>query len=207
MKTGLLLLIILCVWPCAAFAQNATVAAPELRNEILEMTQKDQEVQMVIMRKSQAGETVDAADWARKDSVFLSHIGRAKEILGEKGWPGFDLVGEDGSQGMFLIVQHADADPAFQKKALGLLKASYEKGQASGEHVAYLVDRVRVAEGRPQVYGTQLEYDDRACPYPGKIENEAQVDSRRAKVGLDPLDEYIASSIILMGRDKICGDD
>lgn len=202
--TGFLLL----CQPIAAFSQSSSerVEAPELRKEILEMTQKDQEVQEVIMRKAQAGEKVDPSDWARQDSVFSSHIHRAKEILDEYKWPGFELVGADGSQGFFLIIQHADADPAFQRKALEYLKTAFENNQASGKNVAYLTDRVLVAEGHSQLYGTQLNYDDRACPIPGNIENQDEVDTRRAEVGLEPLDEYIASSTALMGRSELCAE-
>ena len=192
--------------PVISYSQSFSedVSAPELRKEILEMAQKDQDVQEEIMRKAQSGETVDASDWARKDSVFLRHIDRAKEIIDEHQWPGYGLVGEDGSQGFFLIVQHADADTAFQKKALVHLKEAFKKKQASGEHVAFLTDRVLVAEGRPQVYGTQFDYDENACPVPGNIDNQEEVDIRRAKVGLIPLDEYLADAILYMGKAEIC---
>jgi len=188
------------------WAQSSTqkVADPELRNELLLMAEKDQTIQIEIMQKSQSGDSVDASDWARKDSLFLSHIKRAREIIEKEGWPGFDKIGEDGSQSLFLIVQHADADPSFQKNALKHLGKTFEEGKAHGNNVAYLTDRVRVAEGLPQVYGTQLDYDDNACPIPGSIENEEQVDLRRAEVGMEPLEEYIANSIAIMGKEARC---
>lgn len=196
------------VFMCPVLAQNSSqkMENSELRTELLHMAQKDQTVQDEIIRKSQAGETVEASDWARKDSVFLSHIHRAREIIEKHGWPGIDKIGEDGSQSLFLIVQHADADPAFQKKALHHLNATFEKGQALGKNVAYLTDRVRVAEGLPQVYGTQLDYDDNACPIPGHIENEENVDVLRAEVGMEPLNEYIKNAIVYMGKEDRCGE-
>jgi hypothetical protein len=56
--------------------------------------------------------------------------------------------------------------------------------------IAYLTDRVLVARGRPQVYGTQCEevdgrFQPRAC-----IEPEA-LDQRRKEVGLQPIKEYL----------------
>jgi hypothetical protein len=57
-------------------------------------------------------------------------------------------------------------------------------------HVAYLTDRVRVGEGRPQLFGTQVqEQDSKTVPYP--IEDENHVDDRRQNVGLASLAEYL----------------
>lgn len=50
-----------------------------------------------------------------------------------------------------------------------------------------LEDRVRVADGKPQLYGTQLANNPlRFEP----IEDEAHVDARRSSVGLPPMAEY-----------------
>lgn len=192
--------------PTAISAQttNEFVTAPDLRDEILAMAKKDQDVQMVIMQKMQAGEEVLASDWSRKDSVFVSHIKRADEILDKHEWPGFKLVGADGSQGFFLIVQHADSDTAFQKKALKHLKNAYKNKDAAGINLAYLTDRVLVAEGEPQQYGTQLSYDEKACPVPGDINNPEEVDVRRAEMGIEPLGQYIKTAITAMGKEKLC---
>jgi hypothetical protein len=46
---------------------------------------------------------------------------------------------------------------------------------------------VRVAQARPQVYGTQFA---RAGPQP--IEDEEHLDERRAAVGLEPFADYAA---------------
>jgi hypothetical protein len=56
---------------------------------------------------------------------------------------------------------------------------------------ACLVDRVRLHEKRPQVYGTQLSTVDGVIT-PGELEDAAHVDERRASVGLGPLREDVA---------------
>jgi hypothetical protein len=61
-------------------------------------------------------------------------------------------------------------------------------GQARASDLALLEDRVRVAQGKLQRYGSQM----RSSPTPGPpvlepIEDEACVDRRRAAVGLEPL--------------------
>jgi hypothetical protein len=56
-----------------------------------------------------------------------------------------------------------------------------------------LEDRIRALEGRPQTFGTQLDWQaGRLSPLP--IEDEAGVDARRAKAGLSPLAETIATA-------------
>lgn len=50
-----------------------------------------------------------------------------------------------------------------------------------------MTDRVRVAEGQRQIYGTQFHGNLQPLP----IKDEARLDERRAQVGLSPLVEYI----------------
>ena len=112
-----------------------------------------------------------------------------KEVVDKHGWPGKSLVGKDGAMRAWLLVQHADQDRAFQKRCLPLLAGAVKKGEASPEHLAYLTDRVKVADKEKQVYGTQFhEVDGKMEPYP--IEDEANVDKRRKEVGLPSMAEY-----------------
>jgi hypothetical protein len=98
-------------------------------------------------------------------------------------------------------VQHADHDREFQRQCLQLLQAAVAAGDSRPIELAYLTDRVRVGEGRPQVYGTQLTLvDGELVPQP--IEDEAHVDERRGAIGLEPLAEYIASTKAYYRRDE-----
>lgn len=112
---------------------------------------------------------------------------RIREIVAERGWPGRSLVGDDGASAAWLLVQHADDDPSFQERTLELMRAAVEAGEADARDLAYLVDRVRVAHGKPQLYGTQF---GRSGPQP--IEDEEHLDERRAAVGLEPFADYAA---------------
>jgi hypothetical protein len=112
---------------------------------------------------------------------------RIREIVAAHGWPGRTLVGDDGASAAWLLVQHADDDPEFQDRALELMRAAVEAGEADAGELAYLTDRVRVAQSRPQVYGTQF---GRTGPHP--IEDPDALDERRAAVGLEPFGDYAA---------------
>ena len=115
---------------------------------------------------------VDAADQVR-----------LKQIIRQDGWPGFDLVGTDGTNITWEIVQHSDNDSAFQKKCLPLIEAAVKRGQEMPSDAAYLTDRILLGEHKPQIYGTQWRVP---------IADPAHVDERRAAVGLIPLAVYEA---------------
>jgi hypothetical protein len=126
----------------------------------------------------------------RLRDVDRENTGRMKQILDRHGWPGRSLVGADGAQAAWLLAQHADHDRPFQRRCLALLREAVQKGEATGAQLAYLTDRLRVADRRRQVYGTQLVVVG-GKPTPAPIEDEANVDRRRKEVGLPPLAEYL----------------
>jgi hypothetical protein len=110
----------------------------------------------------------------------------------EQGWPGRSLVGEDGAEAAWLIAQHAIAEPDVQRQALKLMREAAEQGETQLWQVAMLEDRIRLFEGRRQLYGTQFDWDENGemSPYP-EIEDESEVDERRQAVGLVRLEEDI----------------
>lgn len=110
-------------------------------------------------------------------------------IIDEFGWPGKSLVGSDGAEAAWLILQHAIGSPAFQRKCLPTLWEAVEADEMPAYQVAYLDDRIRVFEERPQRYGTQFDWDGSGQLNPHPIEDPEKVDEYRASVGLGPLAE------------------
>jgi Family of unknown function (DUF6624) len=104
-------------------------------------------------------------------------------IIAEHGWPGRTLVGVDGQRAAWLIAQHADDDVAFQKNCLDLIREAFVVGEAEGNALAYLTDRILEHEGSPQMYGTQGV---------GVFspEDERRVDANRKAIGLEPWRQY-----------------
>jgi hypothetical protein len=72
---------------------------------------------------------------------------------------------------------------------LPALVAAFRRGQAQGQSVALLTDRLAVARGEPQVYGSQASITDGRVIF-APIADSAGVDARRAEMGLPPLSEY-----------------
>ncbi len=161
-----------------------------LQEDLLQMAAADQQVRKSLPRLNDSTDTKTIAKALQQ--VDPQNAARMWEILRQYGWPGYSLVGQDGAHDAWLLVQHADADPRLQDTALTLLSRAAAKGDASQSDLAYLTDRVLTNKGKQQIFGTQTHWENtlsRFVPYP--IGDEANVDVRREKVGLEPMAEYL----------------
>lgn len=116
----------------------------------------------------------------------------AEQRLADHGWPAASRYGAGASSDFWLLVQHADQKPDFQRAAIEVMREAVANGDAAGRDLAYLEDRVAGKDERPQIYGTQgtCEAEGGWAPFP--IDDPENVDVRRAAVGLPPLVEYVA---------------
>lgn len=155
----------------------AEIANPDLRAELLRLASEDQRARLV----GGCGSDVSALDTSEIDR---RNTARLQELVAEHGWPTAQTAGHDGARAAWLIAQHADHDLDWQRRALELIEP-----HGDPIDVAYLTDRVRVNEGRPQLYGTQFEtVDGRRVPRP--IEDPEAVDERRKGLGMRSLEAY-----------------
>lgn len=121
------------------------------------------------------------------DSINLIKV---KQILGEYGWLGADVIGANGNLTLFLVIQHADL--ATQEKYLPTMREAVKNGKASTYNLALLEDRVALRQGKKQIYGSQVGRDkETGNYYILPLEDPDNVDRRRAKVGLRPLSQYL----------------
>lgn len=133
---------------------------------------------------------------AQKDSVIAHmvlydslNLVRVTAIIDSAGWLGPDEVGGKASQALFLVIQHADAQPEVQAAYLPVMREAVEAGKARASELAMLEDRVAVNHHRPQIYGSQIGWED-GKNFIQPIEDEEHVNERRAAVGLEPLERY-----------------
>jgi hypothetical protein len=126
---------------------------------------------------------------SKKDSSNLVVV---KSILDKYGWLGTDVVGGKGNQALFLVIQHSNR--ATQERYLPMMREAVKNGKAQGTSLALLEDRVALAQGKRQIYGSQVAQDPVTHTYYVRpLEDPDHVDKRRAEVGLGPIAEYVSN--------------
>jgi hypothetical protein len=160
-----------------------------LRKELLTLVEQDQNLRNDMIKSGV--DHPDKAILARLDALDSQNTVRMRSIIKKFGWPGAELVGWDGTEAAFTLVQHAAH--SLQKELLPLVKAKFKAGIIQGPNYALFLDRVLVDDGKPQVYGLKAKpfaqwKNGEPVLYP--IADEANVDKRRAEVGLSSLAEY-----------------
>jgi len=121
-------------------------------------------------------------------SVDERNAHRMRAIVNEIGWPTTSKVGAQAEHMAWLLVQHAEL--AFQKECFALM-AREPADEVCARHLAYLEDRIRVREGLPQRYGTQLQKSEGGGWEPLPTLDPEDLDARRQTVGLEPIAEYL----------------
>jgi hypothetical protein len=110
-------------------------------------------------------------------------------------WPGRTLVGDDGEEAAWLVAQRAIDDVGLQRRALEYLEWAVDLDEADPVHLAYLSDRVRMNDGREQLYGSQFVVDDDGELIPWHLDDPVKVDRRRQRLGLPPFAEHHAEML------------
>ena len=123
----------------------------------------------------------DSLNFFPLQNIFIKH-----------GYPNTDLIGTQGEDDFWLLVQHQDEHPDFQGEVLVKMKTEADRGKASMINYAYLLDRVNVNTNKPQVYGTQMTLNATKTSFEPRLTQEPEkLDERRKNVGLDPIASYI----------------
>ncbi len=109
--------------------------------------------------------------------------------LSEINWFDRTTYGPRPDQAAWLIAQHADRNPSLQREVLARLE-SLPPGATNTANLAFLWDRVAVSENRLQRYGTQIHCQNGAPVALTGVEDEANIDVRRAELGLGRWQDY-----------------
>lgn len=153
--------------------------------------QLDQAPRFKFLEARQKNANPALVDSLRKVMVEHDHENLKKciAILEKHGWQGPQQVGMEGSQALFLVIQHADLP--IQKKYLPMIREAERKGEILSSNLAILEDRINVREGTSQQYGSQAFTDTQTGKlhfYP--IANLGQLEERRKRMGLVPMADY-----------------
>ncbi len=131
-------------------------------------------------------------------AIDRAHCDRLKEIVDFIGWPTREMVGLKGTQGAYMVIQHAGHDTDFQNRCLAMMVDLVEQGELPASYVALLTDRIRVFQDRPQVFGTQMTMARNGMgvmvPTPTvPIEDPEHLDQRRLLMGMAPHADFKAA--------------
>ena len=160
-----------------------------LEKALLDMEARDQAVRAEL---TAAGALNDGYH-PRLEELHRVNASRLRQIIAIFGWPGLTLVGDKGANAAWRIALHAISEPAFMRQCRDLIDRASEAQDAPRWQFAIIDDRIRVYEGRPQRYGTQLRMGANGLePHP--VENEGRINSMRMQVGLPPFAQTLAQA-------------
>ena len=144
------------------------------------------ELAYILERDQKTRTGKDSAGFMRYiDSCNLVQI---EKIIAEHGWLGMSVVGPSGNNTFFFVIQHSDL--ATQLKYFPLLEASVKKGESKLSHLALMKDRILMRQGKNQIYGSQVVFNKAGEQVFYPIEDEKNVNKRRAEMGMTTLEEY-----------------
>lgn len=132
------------------------------------------------------------AIWELKERLNHENQAELIALIEKKGWPRKSQVGGLAASAAFFIIQHSDTQK--QMRFLPEIKKLCAQKEANWPEYALMYDRIELAQGRPQRYGSQLNFNPMTNQYElGNLEDPAKVDTWRQEVGLEPLAEYLAN--------------
>lgn len=120
--------------------------------------------------------------------IERANAARLQTLLARCGWPLRSVWGETAGKAAWQLIRQYGQDLALQRTAAPHLERAVAAGEAPGGELALLLDRIAVAEGRPQAHGTQMrQLGCRWVPQP--MDDRARVEERRRQLGLPSLEE------------------
>lgn len=155
---------------------------------LLDMRQKEQALQAKIDEATdQFGDEQALFELdEQQQKMHVEHMAKLENLMSSTGWISSKKYGKTACEQALIIMKNAPGerlDPHLDT----VLKAA-ENGEAMPSEVAYIHDKVLMYQGKKQLYGTQIAFNEKKGindVYP--IQDEANVDARRAKAGLGPL--------------------
>lgn len=157
--------------------------------QLEEMVTRDQQVleESMLLDQNPDAPAAEKADLRQRwNTIDRDNLKQFKDIVATCGWP----TTKKYTHMAWLLAQHADSDPAFQRVARGLIEESVRKSIAAPRDLAYIADRIAANERRPQEYGTQFSQPDRCHLVLDPVDNRELVNRRRLAIGLTSLEEY-----------------
>ena len=169
-------------------AETHSPSNPALRDVIDRMFKRDQAV------RQQKG-----FDLAKMEAMDRQHAASLQGILDKYGVPTYSMVGPQAAGEFVTMIEHQP--PKFREEVLPKLKTEVDIGEADPQSYALVYDRSQRDLGKNQLYGEDLECRNGEM-HEAPIEDEFNVDQRRAKLGLFRIDLY--SQFVVEENPQLC---
>ncbi|MBZ5610557.1 MAG: hypothetical protein LAP38_20025 [Acidobacteriia bacterium] len=174
-----------------AKARKHAPADPALRDEIERLFTVDQAVR-----------EKNGFDMEKMMRTDREHAPALEAIFEKHGVPAYRMVGPQAASDFITMLQHQP--PEFRRRVLPKLKANVDAGQADPRSYAQMLDRLLTDAGQKQTYGENLTCDPQHPRlHTGPIEDGAQVNRRRAAIGLVRLELY--AQLVVEMSPNFCG--
>ena len=157
----------------------------EFAEKIIDLENANWEFRDRLIQNGQLGEGYNE----EMANLHDKNAGILNEIIDIIGYPTVDKVGKEASEATWLVIQHSIGQPDFMKKCVKLLEVAVRESKANSQNLAYLTDRIAVFEGKPQLYGTQFDWDENGELSPNRFDDLTKVNKRRKSIGLNSLEE------------------
>lgn len=141
--------------------------------------------------------TVLESRWCAQEVANTAWL---KADLRAHGWYRISIYGADADRAAWSMVMHARHDLAFRQEALAMLEPLWRSGETRGENYANLYDSLALDKGRPPRFAPEGACTGLGIWTPGPLEDPATTDAWRAKAGMPPLSEEIATRARLCTR-------
>jgi len=157
---------------------------PQVRSELQKRFESDQRARRAYLLKP-----LDTHLRFAVERVDADNQAWLERLIRDQGVPTAEQVGENGVKWTWVLVQHTDADPKFQASVLPEFATRFAAHELSADAFAKISDRVLLAQGKPQQFGTQFNWLSGHFD-PKGVDDLVAIDAHRRAIGLMPLADY-----------------
>jgi hypothetical protein len=161
-------------------------------DSIYDLDQTDRQKLMLLIKKDGLRSKKVRNLWSKIEELDAVNLLEVKSILDQYGWLGVEAIGKKGNAALFLVIQHADQQT--REKYLPMMRTAAKQNRAALSDLALLEDRLALEQGKKQLYGSQMGFNEKTQRYYVlPIEKPEHVDERRKSMGLSDMKSHLSN--------------
>lgn len=159
---------------------------PEWISKLAPLVERDQFIRDALISRGVLEDTYHP----EMEKVHKENALKLQTLIEKMGFPVLSNAGEEGVRMSWMIIQHAISLPDLMREWLLQMRLAAAADDYPKDLLAYTDDRIAFFEGRPQLYGTNFDWEDGELR-PTLMEDPDHIDDRRKALGLPPLAETL----------------